>query len=133
VNFAIRRSPVSFRARRAGCEAAALLARMIGGEAVSAQTILLEPIGIATRQSTDVVALTDAQISKAVRFIRERACAGISVDDVLRAVSMSRTVFERRFKKLLNRTPHDQIFRVRIERVKTMLANTGLTRARIPE
>jgi LacI family transcriptional regulator len=80
-----------------------------------------------------VVALTDAQISKAVRFIRERACDGISVDDVLKAVPMSRTVFERRFKRLLNRTPHDQILRVRIERVKTMLANTELTLAQIAE
>jgi LacI family transcriptional regulator len=126
-------SSVIPNARRAGHEAAALLDRMIGGESVSAQTILLEPIGIATRQSTDVVALTDAQISKAVRFIRERACEGITVDDVLRAVPMSRTVFERRFKKLLNRTPHDQILRVRIERVRTMLANTDLTLAQIAE
>jgi len=88
---------------------------------------------VATRQSTDVVAVTDAQISKAVRFIREHACEGISVDDVLRAVPMSRTVFQRRFKRLLKRTPHDHILRVRIERVKTLLASTNLTLAEIAE
>jgi len=126
-------SSVIPNARRAGYEAASLLDRMIAGEKVAAQTILLEPIGVATRQSTDVVALTDARISKAVRFIREHACEGITVEDVLRAVPMSRTVFERRFKRLLNRTPHDQILRVRIERVKAMLANTELTLAQIAE
>jgi LacI family transcriptional regulator len=126
-------SSVIPNARRAGYEAAALLDRLLQGGAVSVQTILLEPIAVATRQSTDVVALNDAQISKAVRFIRERACDGISVDDVRRAVALSRTVFERRFKKLLNRTPYDQIFRVRIERVKTMLASTDLTLAQIAE
>ena len=118
---------------RVGYEAAALLDRMMAGQRVPAQTILFEPLGVATRQSTDVVAVTDAQISKAVRFIREHACEGISVDDVLRAVPMSRTVFQRRFKRLLKRTPHDHILRVRIERVKTLLASTNLTLAEIAE
>lgn len=126
-------SSVIPNARRVGYEAAALLERMIAGEKVPAQTVLLEPIGVATRQSTDVTALTDPQISKAVRFIREHACDGISVEDVLRAVPISRTALERRFKKLLNRTPHDQILRVRVERVKTMLANTDLTLAQIAD
>lgn len=126
-------SSVIPNARRAGYEAAALLDRMINGENVAGQVILLEPIGVATRQSTDVVAVTDSQISQAVRFIREHACEGITVDDLLRAVPMSRTVLERKFKKLLDRTPHEQIIGVRIERVKELLANTDLTLAQIAE
>ena len=107
--------------------------RMIKGEQESQQTVLLDPVGIATRQSTDVMALPDVRLSKAVRFIREHVADGVTVDEVLRAVPMSRTEFERRFKKLLNCTPHDHIIRVRIERVKELLACTDLTLAQIAE
>lgn len=126
-------SSVIPNARRAGYEAAALLDRMMCGEQIPPQRLLLPPVGVATRQSTDVVAVRDPQISRAVRFIREHACEGITVEDVLKAVPMSRTCLERRFKQLLARTPHDQILGVRIERAKTMLATTDLALARISE
>ena len=120
-------------ARRAGYEAAALLDRMLRGERVATQAVLLEPVGIACRQSSDVVALSDAGIAKAVRFIRDHACEGITVDDVLSAVPMSRTVFEKRFRKLLHRTPHEQISQVRIERAKQLLSTTELSVAAVAE
>jgi LacI family transcriptional regulator len=126
-------SSVIPNARRAGYEAAALLHRMMKGEKLPGQTLLLEPTGVATRQSTDVVAISDRQVALAVRFIRERACEQITVDDVLKAVPMSRTLLERRFKKFLGRTPHDQILREKIERVKTLLISTDLTLAVVAE
>jgi LacI family transcriptional regulator len=126
-------SSVIPNARRAGYEAAAMLARMMNGKRPSPQVVLLEPVGIATRQSTDVVALSDKQICQAVRFIREHACEGITVDDILRAVPMSRTVFERRFKQALNCTPHEHILRLRIAHVKSLLATSDLTLSMIAQ
>jgi len=113
-------------ARRAGYEAAALLDRILRGAKAGTQSILLEPIGIATRQSTDAVFVTDTVVSQAVRYMRDNACKGITVDDVLRAVPISRTAFERRFRKALNRTPHEHIFRVKIDRAKELLSTTDL-------
>jgi LacI family transcriptional regulator, galactose operon repressor len=66
-----------------------------------------------------------------VRFIREHASDGIKVADVLRAVPLSRRVLEAKFKKLLARTPHDEIVRVQIERVKQLLVETDLPLATI--
>lgn len=126
-------SSVIPNARRAGYESAAMLARMMAGEKLSPQVVLLEPVGIATRQSTDVVALSDARLSQAVRFIREHACERVTVEDILRAVPMSRTVFERRFKQALNCTPHEHILRVRLNHVKTLLSTTDLPLAAIAE
>ena len=120
-------------ARRAGYESAALLARMMAGEKFSRQVVLLDPVGIAIRQSTDVVALDDPRISQAMRYIREHACERITVEDILRAIPMSRTVFERRFKQVLNCTPHEHILRARINHVKTLLTTTDLTLAVIAE
>jgi LacI family transcriptional regulator len=120
-------------ARRAGYEAAELLERTMRGEPVAVATRLIEPVGVAARQSTDVVAVTDVRVAAAVRFIREHVERGIDVSDVLRAVPMSRTLLERRFKQLLGHTPHEHIQRVRLERVKALLATTELAVGAIAE
>src|SRR5690606_40800105 len=60
---------------------------------------LFAPLGVATRQSTDVVAVADKHISTAIRFIRERACTGITVADVVKQVPLSRRILETRFQK----------------------------------
>ena len=117
-------SSVICNTRRTGFEAASLLDRMMSGEAVDARPILVEPLGIATRQSTDTLAIDDDSVAAAVRFIRENALSGINVSDVLREVPLSRRVLESRFRKTIGRTPHEEIVRVRIERIKRLLAET---------
>jgi LacI family transcriptional regulator len=119
--------------RRAGYEAAALLHRMMRGQRVTARTYAIAPIGVATRQSTDTVALNDRQIATAVRFIREHACQGIDVQDVLRAVPMSRTLLERRFRIFLRRAPYEEILHQRLQRAQELLAGTDLPVADIAE
>ena len=119
--------------RRTGFEAAALLDRMMRGQKIRGEGRLFAPQGVATRQSTDVVAVDDRQVSAAVRFIREHACQGIGVADVLKAVPMSRRVLETRFRKLLGRSPHEQILNVKLERVKRLLTETDLSLAAIAE
>lgn len=126
-------SSVIPNARRTGYEAAALLEQMMRGKKVAPDTLTIPPIGVAIRQSSDVVAVNDPQLSAAIRFIREHATRRIDVSDVLRAVPMSRTILERRFKKHLGCTPHEQIIKTRIARVKSMLATTDLPLALIAE
>ena len=69
----------------------------------------------------------------AVRFIREHACEGIDVSDVLRAVPMSRSTMDRRFITILGYSPKDEILRVRLNRAKQLLAETDLPLALIAE
>jgi LacI family transcriptional regulator len=118
---------------RTGYEAAALLDRLMSGESFAHEAHFIEPLGIATRQSTDVLAIEDANVARAVRFIRERACDGISVKDVLRAAPQSRRVLETRFQKLIGRTPHEEIVRVRLDRARTLLTETDLPLAVIAQ
>jgi len=119
-------SSVIPNAHRAGYEAAALLDRLMKGERVPAAAHLIAPIGIAERQSTDVLAVDDREVAAAVRFIREHACEGIDVNDLLRVVRLSRRVFEQRFQRLLGRTPREEILDVRLRRVKQLLGETDL-------
>jgi LacI family transcriptional regulator len=126
-------SSVIPNARRAGYEAASLLARLMEGEHVPVEARLIEPLGVAQRQSTDVVAVKDAKVSAAVRFIRAHACEGIDVRDVLKAVPISRTLLERRFRALLGHTPHEHILRTRLARACAMLVETDLPVSLIAE
>lgn len=119
--------------QRTGYEAAALLDSMLSGRQVSAQACLIPPVGVATRQSTDVLAVEDRQIAQAVRYIREHACEPINIEDVLKVVPLSRRLFESRFRKLLGHTPHEEITRVRMNRVKELLTGTKLSLADIAE
>ncbi|MBE0545585.1 MAG: XylR family transcriptional regulator [Verrucomicrobia bacterium] len=120
-------------ARRSGYEAAVLLDRMMSGETVPPEPHLFEPLGVATRQSTDVLAVTDPHVSKSVRLIRENACTGTRLEDILKQVPLSRRALESRFRKMLGRTPHEQLLRVKIDRIKAMLMETDLPLARIAE
>ncbi|MDD4871998.1 MAG: DNA-binding transcriptional regulator [Kiritimatiellae bacterium] len=118
---------------RTGFEAAAILDRMMSGKKVKSLTNLIPPLGVAMRQSTDVLAIEDKNIVQAVRYIREHACEGINVDDVLRAAPQSRRVLETRFNKLLGRTPHEEILHVQLNRVKELLAESDLSLETIAE
>jgi LacI family transcriptional regulator len=119
-------SSVICNTHRTGYEAASLLDRLMSGEPVPPEAHLIKPQGIETRQSTDILAIDDPHVAVAARFIREQACAGIQVSDVLQYVPYSRRVLDRRFLDSLGRTPHEEITRLRIDRVKQLLVETAL-------
>jgi LacI family transcriptional regulator len=118
---------------RTGYEAADLLDAMMSGRKAPGETHLIPPAGVATRQSTDVLAIEDRHVAQAVRFIREHACSGINVRDVLKAVPQGRRLLESRFKRFLGHTPHEEITRVQLNRVKELLSETDLPLSIIAE
>jgi LacI family transcriptional regulator len=120
--------------RRIGYEAAVLLDRLMNGEPPPKKTTReIPPLGISTRQSTDVTAIADPSLAAAMKFIREHACEGIGVQDVLNHVAISRSVLQRRFRATLGRTIHDAIAGVRIRRIKQLLVETELSLETIAE
>jgi LacI family transcriptional regulator len=118
---------------RTGYAAAALLDRMMAGERIHGEGHLFPPLGLAARRSTDTLAMEDHDLALAVRFIREHACEGISVKDVLKAVPLSRRVLESRFLKAVGRTPHAEILRVQLDQGKTLMRESRLTLEQIAE
>jgi LacI family transcriptional regulator len=113
--------------RKIGYDAAALLDRMLEGESILPGPFVVPPLGIVTRRSTDVLAIEDPDIADAVRFIRDHACEGITVKDVLNRVPLSSSSLERQFRKILDRTPKAEIIRVQLEHVRRLLAEPGLS------
>ncbi|MDR3456247.1 MAG: substrate-binding domain-containing protein [Verrucomicrobiae bacterium] len=113
-----------------GYQAAKLLDQLMRGGAVPNKTETLPPIGVVSRKSTDSLAISDASLVKAISFIRLNAVQQIQVSDVARHAGLSRRVMERRFTEVLNRTPAEEIRRLRLERAKQLLSETDLS---IPE
>ena len=118
---------------RTGYEAAALLDRMMAGKKVAATGHLLPPLGAVPRASSDVLAIEDADVSAAVRYIREHACEGIDVSDVMEQVPLSRRVLEGRFNRLIGRSPHEEIDRVQMARAQELLRSTDLSLVQIAQ
>src|SRR5207248_623426 len=77
-------SSVAPNAFQSGYTAAEILSRLMSGEKSASIDIRIEPLGVVTRQSSDILAIADKNVSAALSFIREHACQGINVDEVLR-------------------------------------------------
>ena len=102
---------------RAGFEAAAMLDSLIKGRDAKT-SVILEPIGVVERASTDTSALADREIATAVCFIRVNANKGIDVADVAKHVSLSRRTLERRFSQVMQRSVNQQIVRVQLQKAQ---------------
>jgi LacI family transcriptional regulator len=116
---------------RVGYEAAKLLDRLRAGEVGAGDAVYVSPGGLVARQSSDVLALVDREVADAIGFIREHACLGLDVDEVCRALALSRSTLQRRFRSLLGHTIHDEIMRVRLKRAQELLAETDMPIATI--
>ena len=112
---------------RVGYEGAALLDQMLRGEPAPQEPVYVPPAGLITRLSTDVLAIDDPNVATAVRFIREHACDGIGIDDVVAHIPLSRSTLQRRFRKVLGRSVHEEILRIRLRRVHELLVDSDLS------
>ena len=97
-------SSVALAGRRIGYEAAAALDRMMNGERPPAQPIKIPPHGVISRQSTDILAIDDDTVVRALRFIQQRAFQDIVVKDILHEVPVSRRSLEIQFRRYLGRS-----------------------------
>lgn len=120
-------SSIDMNSKRVGYEAAALLDQMMAGEPPPQTPVLVEPIRVVTRESTDIMAVDDADVAQAIRLIREHACRGLRVGEVAEAVGLSRRALQQRFQRVLQRTPKQELMRVQIERAKMLLSQTDMS------
>ncbi|MDR1964330.1 MAG: DNA-binding transcriptional regulator [Planctomycetaceae bacterium] len=117
-------SSVDLNGFQIGYAAAERLSRKMNGETVPKPPVLIPPVGVIARQSTDVVALPDKEIIIAIRFLRENAARNISVDQIAEAAGISRSTLQRRFRQKLGRSVEKEIMRTRMDRAKRLLRET---------
>lgn len=97
-------------------------ARLAAGE--RRRRILLPPLGIVARRSTDFHAVDDPTVRRALRFIDENLHRDIVIDSVAEAALVSRRTLTQLFRTRVGRSIAEEIRRLRLERVKRELATT---------
>ena len=126
-------SSVAVNFERAGYELAQALDRLMKRKRRVPSKIIVQATHIVPRRSTDVVAVEDAPVARALRFIRDHTRGPVTVDEVARTVGLSRRVLERRFRRELNSSILKEIRRVRTDQIARLLLETPLSVGDIAE
>ena len=121
-------SSVDQNAVQAGFEAASALSRWIEYGQKPPGNIILPPVTIVTRNSTNALAVDDEHVRTALHYIANMAPSeDISVDDVVKATVLSRRVLEKKFQVVIKSSILEEIRKTRIERIKFLLTNSELS------
>ena len=108
--------------------AAALLDSLINGEPPPKIPHRVSPKGVATRKSTEVLAVEDPRVAAALRYVQGNFSGGnLSVDDVVAYCGVPRRSLERAFRQELQRTVLHEILRVRLNHAQKLLETTTLS------
>lgn len=117
-------SSIAFDLDRAGYQAMSLLSAMIDGSSQNEEDIIVEPLWVVSRLSTDYAAQSDRIVRAALRYIRSNYLRPISVPDLLENLDVSRRTLEIRLMKATGRTIMENITFRRVERARQLLITT---------
>lgn len=127
-------SAIQLPTEKIGYHAAATLDAMIRNpHGERPENVVIPPMGICERQSTDTLAVEDDSMAKALGFIRSDPGRPIHVDDVARHAGLCRRSLEQRFRRFLGCSPATEIRRVRIAYAIELLRLSNLPIATIAE
>ena len=126
-------SSVALNAVQGGYLAAMTLHEMIRGDSVENKKIIVPPLHIVERRSTEVVAIDDPDIAAALQFIHMQPPDQLTIENVVEGTCVSRRVLELRFRQQLGYTILQEIQKVRIDRAKRLLLETDYAIPKIAE
>ncbi len=120
-------SSVEQDAKRIGYEAIALLDRMMRGEKQKQQRFLIDPLGVVTRRSTDILAVEDRLVARTMTFIQSSA---LEVSQF--AMWLNRSRFRDRAwkpgsRRAMGYTVHAAIRRAQLQRARRMIIETNVS------
>lgn len=110
-----------------GYQAAELLDRILQGKSSGLEVVRVAPSGVERRQSTDILAVRDSEVARALLVIRDHACDGLTAAEAARRVNVSRSRLEFLFKRVIGRSVHQEIVRIRLHTARCLLRDTTLS------
>ena len=126
-------SSVALPGEQAGHVSVERLASRLSGDTSVMPTIKVAPTYVAVRHSSDVLAVDDLEVARALRLIRDNATRGLTAIKVHESSAIGRRTLEIRFQKVLGRSIRDEIVRVRHKKAKELLALTRMSIADVAE
>jgi LacI family transcriptional regulator len=121
-------SSIATSTERTGYETAQVLDKLMKGQKIaeSEKEVVIWPLHVVTRQSTDIMSIEDTKVAEAVLFIRKHGRDTIQVGDVAEAVGLSRRALQQRFQKVFAHSVHEEIKSARVNQMARMLTETNL-------
>jgi LacI family transcriptional regulator len=108
--------------------AAQLVRTALSGRSIAGERIVVAPLAVIARRSSELLAVDDALVARAVDWIRGNVARRLTVPMVARAAASGRHRLERAFRRVLGRTVQEEIRRARVDGSKRLLetSRTGL-------
>jgi LacI family transcriptional regulator len=131
-NFTYRCEPASVSLssidvdqERVGYEAAGMLDALMHAQQPERTLVRVPPVRIVERDSTDMIAVRDVEVARAMRFIALNSERRVGLRDVARATGISLRRLQTRFKEHLGRTILQEINGRRVKHAKELLRETA--------
>lgn len=124
-------SSIALSGEQFGYQAAKMLAALMKGETLSEPHVVIPPVGVVLRNSSDFLTVEDPYVADSLRYIRNHSGRFIDVSDVMSIMPISRRSLERRFQDVVGRGIYREISRCHVERAKELLENTDWPVSRI--
>lgn len=119
-------SSIELDIENGGYEAGKLLHQFIEKKIVTPVDIIIKPVRIVPRASTERFAVSDKYIEHLLHYIDNNYRNPLSIDDLIRLVPFSRRILEKKFKKETDTSIYQYIQELRIEKFAELLVTTDL-------
>lgn len=117
-------SSISHNIVKGGFEAAQLIERLLYDENTEMKDVVIQPVAIINRLSTDIYATDNPVVLAALKYIHQNLTNKIEVKDILKQVPLSRRLLEVRFKQITGQSIHQYILHLRMERLSQLLLSS---------
>lgn len=117
-------SSVAVDMERAGYAAAELLDQLMRKTLSQQRCVAFEPQEVVARASTQRLQVNDRLVIRALEFIRINAGLGIRASDVAAHLGVTQRWVEKRFAQTMDRSVMEEIQRVRMDTVRSLVAQT---------
>lgn len=112
--------------------AARLLDRLMAGEPIPPDPILIPPLGVTTRRSTDILAIADLRVATALSYIRQHyADPLVDSTNIAEACGVPARTLARLFHQHLGRSVAEERRHVQLHHARKLLSSTSLTSSEI--
>ncbi len=117
-------SLVQFDFERLGFLAARMLDEWMHGRRAPGSTERMGPLYVVRKESTRGRGRREPRILEALEMIRAEACDGLTARALAARFQGSRRLFDMRFREAMGHSVLDEILHVRMEKARTLLAQT---------
>lgn len=109
---------------RGGYNTGEMLHRLIINKKNSPFNIVIDPLRIELRQSTEKFNVSDEHILNVINYIDENISSNISIDDLTKLVPLSRRSLEMKFKNTMDNSIYQYILDSKMEQIADLLITT---------